>query len=436
MIERRPDRLSRARVRASPRAPSRADPPASMNTAACFLVVAHSARLLAQSAARGAHPVCALDLFHDRDTDRYALAAEAVQARCGDWAGFDGDDLVRRADRLCPPRRCLGLVYGAGFEDDTPTLTRLASDRTVLGNPPELVGRLKDPAAFFGLLDRLAIDHPQTSLQAPPDRRGWLYKRRGATGGAHVINAVALPLPPPDGQGYYQRRCTGRSLSMLFLADGRGVEVVGISEQLRMRRGPHPYAYAGAIGPVPLPAALRTRLRERVAAIVRATGLIGCNSIDFLLDRKRALVLEINPRPSATMDLYDADWPDGLFDAHLRACRGMLPAPRNGRPHGRVRGHAIVTAASSVHLRPELAFPPWCSDLPRAGARFAAGAPVCTVHADGAAAQAVRRQLGRRRRQMEAALTSTLHSEDTEDGSSQRTAERESVLGASGCIAA
>jgi len=140
----------------------------------CFLVVAHSARLLAQSAARAGHPVCALDLFNDADTARFAVRTEAVRSRPGETPGFDPEDLLCRAARLSPPSRCLGLVYGTGFEDDVETLKRLAVGRDLLGNPPELVARLKDPAHFFGLLDRLSIPHPPTRLtrpDAPRDRK-------------------------------------------------------------------------------------------------------------------------------------------------------------------------------------------------------------------------------------------------------------------------
>jgi predicted ATP-grasp superfamily ATP-dependent carboligase len=369
-----------------------------------FLVVAHSARLLAQSAARARHPVCALDLFNDADTGRFALASEAVHARGGAAGGFDREDLLRRAARLCPPSRCLGLVYGAGFEDDTETLALLARGRELLGNRPELVAGLKDPAAFFGLLDRLAIPHPQTELSEPVDRRGWLYKRRGATGGAHVIDAAALSEAPGAGAGYFQRREAGRSLSLLFLADGRGAEMIGISEQLTRRVGPHRYAYAGAVGPIDVAAAVSRTLRDALQALVARTGLVGCNSLDFLLDGHRPAVLEINPRPSATMDLYDAEWPGGLFEAHLQACRGRLPsATRAGRP-GRVRAHAIVYAGCGLRIAPGTAFPAWCSDIPRAGSGVPIDAPVCTVHADGADAPAALRQLTRRRRRAQRAL--------------------------------
>src|SRR5258708_1985060 len=224
-----------------------------MTIPASFLVVAHSARLLAQSAMRRGHPVRVVDLFDDSDTGRFAQANEAVNARAGEAPGFDREALLRRAARLCPPAHCLGLVYGAGFEDDTVTLAMLARGRILVGNRPQVIARLKDPASFFALLDRLAIAHPETVLTAPVDRRGWLYKRRGATGGAHVIDAAALDRIPAAGEGYFQRRAPGRNLSMLFLADGRRASVIGISEQLTMRGGPHPPAHARAVRARPLP---------------------------------------------------------------------------------------------------------------------------------------------------------------------------------------
>lgn len=370
-----------------------------MSQVARFLVVAQSARLLAQSAARANRPVCALDLFNDADTSRFASASEAVCSRAGEGAGFDRADLLQRAARLCPATRCLGLIYGAGFEDDTETLKQLAEGRPLFGNPPELVARLKDPAEFFALLDRLSIPHPPTLLNRPDPPVGWLYKRCGGAGGAHVVDARAVRADPVDGSGYFQRRTPGRNLSLLFLANGRRAVVVGVSRQLTRGVGARRYTYAGAVGPIVLPAAASRTLLDALQALVAHTGLVGCNSIDFLLDGNQPALLEINPRPSATMDLYDSDWPEGLFDAHLQACRGRLPPREPGRRPATVRAHAIVYASVRLRVAQDALFPAWCSDIPRPGSDVAIDAPICTVHADGADPSAALRQLGRRRRQ-------------------------------------
>jgi uncharacterized protein len=376
-----------------------------MSQADRFLVVAHSARLLVQSAARAGYSVCALDLFNDADTGRFALASEAVDARAGEGAGFDRQDLLQRAARLCPPARCLGLVYGAGFEDDTETLKRLADGRELFGNPPDLVARLKDPSEFFGLLDRLSIPHPPTTLTRPDPPRGWLYKRCGAAGGSHVVDAWSASTDTVAGIGYFQRRTRGRNLSLLFLADGRRADVVGVSRQLTRGVGERRYTYAGAVGPIDLPSAVSRSLLDALQALVAHTGLVGCNSIDFLLDGHRPALLEVNPRPSATMDLYDNDWPGGLFSAHLHACRGRLPGPSTRGRAAPVRAHAIVYANARVRIAPDAVFPAWCSDIPRPGSDVAIDAPICTVHADGADPSAALRQLSRRQRQAHLRLT-------------------------------
>jgi uncharacterized protein len=368
--------------------------------------------MLAQSAARAGHPVAALDLFNDLDTARWAVASQAVAARSGPGLHFDRADLLRLARRLCPPERCLGLVYGAGFEDDTDLLRRLAQGRRIVGNAPALVRRLKDPAGFFGLLDRLRIPFPEWSAAMPASRRGWLYKRRGGTGGDHVIDAALLKTAPPAEAGYFQRRRRGRPMSLLLLADGSNALVAGISLQLTLGSGPRPHMWLGAagpLGPADLPRATARRLHRAAEALVEATGLVGCNSLDFLLDGESELILELNPRPSATLELYDPDWPQGLFDAHLQACAGHLPSPgpvrripadrrRAPRDPGTVRGHAIVYNDELEAIPAPVGLPPWCSDLSRAGSRIASGAPVCTVRAEGASLQAVRRQLRRRAR--------------------------------------
>lgn len=371
-----------------------------------YLVVAQSARMLAQSAARGGHRVAALDLFNDLDTARWAGASRAVSARAGDSRGeprFDGPDLLRQARRLCPPQRCLGLVYGAGFEDDPGLLQALAQGRRLFGNAPDLVRRMKDPYGFFGLLERLRISCPEWSAAMPRSRRGWLYKRIGATGGAHVVDAARLRAVPQDAGGYYQRRSRGRPMSLLLLADGRNARMVGLSLQLTSHSGPRPHAWRGAIGPLgrqDLPRDVARRLHRAAEALVDATGLVGCNSLDFLFDGRREWVLEVNPRPSATLGLYDPDWPAGLFEAHLQACAGTLPADGRRAPRipGAVRGELIVYNDGLRAIAAPAGLPPWCSDLPRGGTRIASGAPVCTVHAEGPALPAVRRALQRRAR--------------------------------------
>jgi uncharacterized protein len=369
-----------------------------LRPAGVHLVVAHSGRMLAASAARGGQRIVVLDQFGDRDTHALAGAAHVVRSRDGAGTGFDPADLLATAAAHAPPHDCAGLVYGAGFEDDPDTLRALARGRTLYGNPPDVVARLKAPLMLAALLDRLGIRHPPTRLDPPADRAGWLVKRAGASGGGHVARADAVVVPMPG--TYYQRRVEGRSLSVLFLADGSRALVLGVSEQWVRGDGARPYAFAGAAGPIALAQARMDRLRGALDRLVAATGLRGCNSADLVVDDAQCAMIEINPRPSATLDLYDADWPDGLFALHLRACRGRLPAAPSAAPR-RARALAVVYAARRIRVPAAFRFPDWCSDLPGGSgsggdALIDADQPVCTVHADGEDAGAARRAVAAR----------------------------------------
>src|SRR5512134_1151452 len=152
-----------------------------------LLIAAVTARPLAASAHRGGFAAAVLDLFADADTRALGYPCRNV---CRDDAlRFDTRRLLVAADELAPAGRCAGVVLGAGFEAETGLMARLAEGRRLLGNSPETVAAIKDPARFFRLLERLGVAHPETRLAPPPDSAGWLAKRRGGAGGTHVVAA-------------------------------------------------------------------------------------------------------------------------------------------------------------------------------------------------------------------------------------------------------
>lgn len=346
-----------------------------------FLVAAVAGRALAASASRAGHTVVVVDCFADRDTRALARDSRSVVAAHG--LRLDGRALLAAAEALAPPGRCAGVVYGSGFEGRTGLLARLLVGRRRYGNEPSAVAAIKDPRCFLPLLDRLGIRYPEVRLTPPPDPAGWLVKRPGGAGGAHVRHAGRRRVRAGS---YFQRFEKGRGLSALFLADGRRARVIGFNEQWTApaRRG-RPFLYGGAVGGIALPPAVESDLRAKLDVLVAATGLVGLNGIDFLLRGDEWLALEVNPRPTATVELYDPDYPHGLFDWHLRACEGELPG-HPARPRA-ARAHAVVYAANNVQLSAAFLFPDWCRDLPDPGTRFAPGDPVCTVHAAAADAE-------------------------------------------------
>jgi uncharacterized protein len=362
-----------------------------------YLIVSVTGRALAASAVRGGCRVAVLDCFADRDTRSLAITCRSVARSSG--PRFDQRLLLQAADRLAR-RAGDGLVYGSGFEGRTGLLARLAGGRRLYGNQPEVVAAVRDPAAFFPLLRRLGIPHPEVRLAAPANPTGWLLKRPGGAGGAHVRHADGSP---PSKAAYFQRLESGRTLSALFLADGRRAQVLGINRQWTSPERPGlPFLYGGAVGGIRLPRRIDGELRAGLDALVAAHGLIGLNGLDFILRGDRWLALELNPRPTATMELYDGDYPSGLFSWHLRACQGELPSaaatPRT------IRAHAVIYASGPCQVDAGVNFPRWCRDIPMPGTCFKAGDPICSIHAAAADEGSVLALLRRRRTLLERAL--------------------------------
>jgi uncharacterized protein len=311
------------------------------------------------------------------------VASRSVAARSGK---FDARRLLAAAQVMCSPDRCSGLIYGSGFEGRTGLLAKLARGRTLFGNPPDTVTRLKDPVHFFPLLDSFGIAYPETRLDSPADVSGWLVKRTGGAGGSHVRPARSRHRARPG--RYFQKLQSGRTLSVLFAADGRDARVIGVNEQWTAGIAQcAPYCYGGAVSGISLPDGVQARIATALGRLVRGTGLVGLNGLDFILDDDAPYVLEINPRPTATIDLYDADIEGGLLALHIRACRGEL---REIQWSGHSRAHAIVYATDALRVPAGMNWPAWCTDIPESGSLIPAGAPICSVHARAASSAQAR----------------------------------------------
>ena len=371
-----------------------------------LVVAGLNVRAAAESARRGGWDVIALDLFGDADTRRASI----------EWAGI-GDPASLRVDphRLrralaraaCHPR-VDGWVPAGGFEGAPGFLALGAPELPCLAIAPSAMARVRDPATFFGVLDRHGLAHPAVSIARPADATGWLAKRAGGCGGVHIRLAAQALAEARECRAdtYFQRRHPGTPMSALFLADGARARVVALNRLCVQARGTRPFVYAGAVGPV-----ADDRLGQAVARaleiLVPEFDLRGLASLDFLADADGAHWIEVNPRPSATLQLHDGTWPGGLLRAHVDAVRGRLPA--SAPSHGTlVHGHRTVFAARACTWSGDEAIAPadraCLHDRPAAGTAFAPGEPVCTVSAEGPGLDATERLLDERAARVRGAL--------------------------------
>jgi predicted ATP-grasp superfamily ATP-dependent carboligase len=350
-------------------------------------------RALAESARQGGWDVVALDLFGDADTRaasiHWACIGEASALR------IDPALLHRELQRAAARPRVDGWVPAGGFEGAPGLLAAGGAALPCLAIAPAGMARLRDPATFFGALDRHRLAHPPVSLAPPADPAGWLAKRAGGCGGVHIRTA-AQALADPAGlpaDTYFQRARPGTPMSALFLADGERFRVVALNRLVVQPVWPLPHVYAGAVGPVH-DDGLERAVEDALSALAPEFGLRGLASLDFLADGPQASWLEVNPRPSATLQLHADAWPGGLVRAHVDAVHGRLPAAAPRRDAA-MRGHltvfadrrGLVAGACDPVDRGHV------HDLAAPGTAFARGEPMCTVSAEAAGIDEVLRQL-------------------------------------------
>src|SRR3954470_20202113 len=285
------------------------------------VIIAASGRALAASARRGGYAPLVVDWFGDSDT--LALAEAHARLVDGRARGMTADALDAALSAVTERQQPLGIVCGTGFEDRPELLDHLAKRWRVLGCSAQTVRRTKDPEAFASLCRDCAMPHPEISLTRPSDTAGWLAKRKGGAGGSHVVAAGAALDGRPAGNLYYQRAVPGDPISALLLADGRRARVLGFSSQWASPAPQQPYRYGGAIRPAPISENMSALLEDIVHKIAHAIPLVGLCSVDFLVDGDDFRLLEVNPRPGATLDIFEAPQVS-LFALHMAACAGEL----------------------------------------------------------------------------------------------------------------
>lgn len=339
-----------------------------------IIIAAVCARPFVQAASAAGYRVIALDVFADADTRQAADETYRLDYAEG---RFDSQQLLRELHALdC--RNTAGLVYGSGFEAVPELLEEISRLVPVVGNSPEVLRQLKDPLRFFDLLAQLRIAHPEARFQLPEQTAGWLRKHGGGSGGTHVQRLQCITATSLGPYGYYQREITGEPVSMLFAADGREARAIGFNRQWVAPAVDMPFRYGGAASHAVLPYSVEQQLVHAAQQITQSVGLRGLNSIDAIMHGDSVEVLEINPRLSATFDLY-CDDSGSLFDLHVHACAGDI----SNWPQIPMQSRAqyIVYAPHTVTIAETVAWPAWVMDVPPVGAVIAAGSPLCSVNA-------------------------------------------------------
>jgi predicted ATP-grasp superfamily ATP-dependent carboligase len=332
------------------------------------LIVAVSARMLAQLASADGYEVTALDRFGD--VDLRAVACSSATAK-------SNDALVELAARVDAD----AVVYGAGFENRPDLVARMAEGRELLGTPAELLAPVRDPRAVAAATRAAGARAPETRAvhelpqSAGARRAQWLRKPLRGGGGRGVRAWAGGRLAATE---ILQRRIAGLSCSAVAIGDGRRAEVLGLTEQLHRRPG---FGWMGNVAPPRLPdgevAELEGQLRAVCDEVAARFGVRGAFGVDAVWDGDHAWVLEVNPRPPGSLELFGP----GRFDAHVRGARGIGVPIAGTPPETRCAKVKLVLFADRDLRAPD---PDWwpaglVRDIPRGGEIIRRGAPVCTL---------------------------------------------------------
>jgi predicted ATP-grasp superfamily ATP-dependent carboligase len=367
------------------------------NLPAPILLVSLTARMLAELAVNAGYSVLALDYFGDADLQ--ALCPN-LSLRWDFRQTYSATALVDAAVKQEAP----AVVYGASLENHPVEVARLARGRHLLGNSPDTLTQVRDPLRLADALQAGGFVCPQTVLAEPgltlDQQRSWLWKplKSGGGHGIHVWQSGAAP--PPE--GVWQEYLSGMAGSAVFVANGQRAVLLGLTEQLVGRRafGARSFGYCGNLLPPRLtPGELNTLLREMKALLAHLTKtfeLWGLNGLDFIWHRGRGWTVEVNPRPSASLELVDFVYGLRVFDLHVRSFKGELPDfdLEQAINSNRAAGKAILFAPHDVRPGDTAR---WARqgirDIPHPGEQIKQHHPVCTLLSWGATPLACLRQL-------------------------------------------
>jgi predicted ATP-grasp superfamily ATP-dependent carboligase len=345
------------------------------------LIVGVSTRALAESASRAGYSCQSVDAFGDLDQKSRVSNVGLSRDLGRSYSAAAAVAVGRRFPAAC-------AAYVGDLENHPAAVRRLARGRRLLGNTPATLVRVRNPVTLAEAVRRGGGRVPLTLLpsQARDGPAGvrWLRKPQRGGGGSGVREwEPGAPLGPHE---LVQESIEGMLGSAAFVADGHRAVLLGMSRGLAgdPALGAAGHRYCGSLYPFSAEPALLDRMNAIVGAATAAFGLVGLNGIDFVLRDGEPYVLEINPRYSASMELIERGRGLSVFEAHVAACGGSLPA-FDPATQPEVLGKAVLYARRAVTVGDSER---WLRrddvrDIPFSGERIRRGHPVCTVFARG-----------------------------------------------------
>lgn len=327
-----------------------------------YLLAGLSTRGLAESAAKAGKDFVCVDFFGDLDLEKIC---ECVCLRREYDASLDFVDpslFLEGADRFTFER----IVYASPLENYPKVISKFAETCEITGNDAETVRKVRNWRILSRFCKENNILFPETF-----DGLHFVAKPKKSGGGIGIQRLSTYLV---------QEYVKGEHFSASFLGDGSHAQLVSVNEQLIGRKevGARKFWYCGNITPV-------ERNKEDVEDVCRKLveefELKGSCGIDFVIN-KGLYLMEVNPRPQATLEIVERAFNVNMFLLHEKSCnRALEPL---GHPR-KTWGKAILYAVKDVVMPDTYKWldSDWIKDIPHPSERIAKSEPICTVIADG-----------------------------------------------------
>ena len=357
-----------------------------------ILIIANSARMLVQLAVNIGFRPLVIDCYLDLDTEKRALDCVKVDNL--------GVVQVKKALAILKTQYTIThVIYGSGLERYTSTLEFLHQNLCVVGNTVDVFSSIQDKINFFSKLKQLQIPHPDVTFQVPEDNDGWLIKPQYGEGGQGIKKFKRLPKNVAS--YYWQKHCAGIPMSVLFVANGTEYKSYGFNKQLTIQINDNEFIFSGVISQPEINERIVQTVSLWLACLVPQFSLKGFNSLDFIVEDEKCYALEVNARPSASMQLYN----ENVLIAHINSCLAgnavLLPEREDcSEDVNNYRAYKIIFAETEFFIKQNIEWPMWVVDIPELKSFIHTGQPICSIIADGKNEQQVFENLLSRQQQL------------------------------------
>jgi predicted ATP-grasp superfamily ATP-dependent carboligase len=343
-------------------------------------IVGASVRAAAQSALRAGFEVVGADLFADADLDGVCPITKIEDYPHGfvDWLAAQDVD---------------AWMYTGALENYPDLVDQMAAIKPLWGVSGEALRRCRDPLELQDVFKRAGVCFPETlPLGQPPiEEVAWLAKTYRHAAGAGVWQYGEQPT---NANVYAQRLIEGKSLAAIFAVSSNETALLGVAKQIV-----ESYGYRGSIGPVQIQDSRREAF-ELIGECLRTSfGLRGLVGVDLVATGDEAFVIEVNPRYTASVEVFDRAHGISAMATHV-ACFTEAPALMQAIKFSQSVGKRVLCASEPLHVGEAFATEllGLCrvgrvADVPRPGTVIGAGEPICTILAVGASCSEVSKGL-------------------------------------------